>query len=82
VPLAGGKEKQEEYIGRMQVLLNTLEASFAADLCMFFKKWLISDFCIRYNFKKVFMGTTGHKIATQLLGQLAKGRGASIFNEV
>jgi len=28
------------------------------------------------------MGTTGHKIATQLLGQLAKGRGASIFNEV
>ena len=66
----------------MQALLGSLEASFAADVCLFLKKWLIADFCIRYNFKRVFLGTTGHKIATQLLGQIAKGRGASIFSEV
>ena len=75
-------EKRDEYFANMQSLLLSLEASFAADACMFFKKWLIADFCLTHNFKKAFLGTTGHKIATQLLGQIAKGRGASIFNEV
>ena len=75
-------EKLSEYTQEMQALLGSLEASFAADVCLFLKKWLIADFCIRYNFKRVFLGTTGHKIATQLLGQIAKGRGASIFSEV
>ena len=70
-----------EYSSNLQQLLASVEASFAADVCMFLKKWLIADFCLKHNFKKVFMGTTGHKIATQLLGSLAKGRGASIFNE-
>jgi hypothetical protein len=28
------------------------------------------------------LGTTGHKLATQLLGQLAKGRGATIAHEI
>ena len=63
-------------------MLGSLEASFAADLCKFLKKWLIADFCLKNNFKRVLLGTTGHQIASQLLGQLAKGRGASIFNEV
>ena len=75
-------EKRDEYLANMQSLLHSLEASFASDVCMFFKKWLITDFCLTHNFKKAFLGTTGHKIATQLLGQIAKGRGASIFNEV
>mmetsp|Transcript_27374 Transcript_27374/g.36599 ORF Transcript_27374/g.36599 Transcript_27374/m.36599 type:complete len:89 (+) Transcript_27374:155-421(+) len=66
----------------MQTLLGSVEASFAADVCKFFKKWLIADFCVKNNFKRVLMGTTGHMIATQLLGAIAKGRGASIFNEV
>lgn len=75
-------EKLPEYTQELQALLGSLDASFAADVSLFLKKWLIADFCIRHNFKKVFMGTTGHKIATQLLGQIAKGRGASIFSEV
>ena len=61
-------EKRSEYLANIQALLASLEASFASDVCMFFKKWLIADFCLTHNFKKVFMGTTGHKIATQLLG--------------
>ena len=57
-------EKRDEYLASMQSLLNSLEASFASDVCMFFKKWLITDFCLNHNFKKAFLGTTGHKIAT------------------
>lgn len=40
------------------------------------------DFCLKYNFKRVCLGTSGHGIASKLLGQLAKGRGATIANEV
>lgn len=43
---------------------------------------MIADFCLRYNFKRVLLATSGHSIASKLLGQLAKGRGASIANEV
>lgn len=75
-------EQLEVYRQRLQRLLGALEASFAADVCKFLKKWLIADFCLKNNFKRVLLGTTGHQIATQLLGQIAKGRGASIFNEV
>lgn len=49
---------------------------------MYFKRWLIVDFALKYNFKKILFGTTGHKVATQLLAQLAKGRGASISHEI
>ena len=54
----------DEYSSNLQQLLASVEASFAADVCMFLKKWLIADFCLKYNFKKVFMGTTGHNLAT------------------
>ena len=56
--------------------------SFAADLVLFFKKWLIAEFCLKFTFKKVFLAINGHKIATQLLSELAKGRGSSIVNEI
>ena len=46
------------------------------------KRWLIAAFALKYNFKKILFGTTGHKVATQLLAQLAKGRGASIAHEI
>jgi len=72
----------ETYSNKLQSLIASLEAPFAADVILFLKKWLIADFCLQHNFKRVLMGTTGHRIATQLLGQVAKGRGASIFNEV
>ena len=73
--------RMAEYSEKLQSLVGSLEASFAADVCLFLKKWLIADFCLTHNFKRVFMATTGHKIATQLLGNMAKGRGASVFNE-
>ena len=63
-------------------MLNALEPSFAADLAWYLKRWIISDFCLRYNFKRVLLATTGHKVASLLLGALAKGRGSSIYNEV
>ena len=72
-------ETRRKHLAR---LVGSLDASFAADLCFFLKKWLIADFCLTHNFKRVLLATTGHKIATQLIGALAKGRGASIYNEV
>jgi len=53
-----------EYSARLQKLLGALEASFAADVALFFKRWLIADFCLTHNFKRVLLGTTGHKVAT------------------
>jgi len=49
---------------RLESLINTLEASFAADLVFYFKKWLMADFCLKHHFKKVFLGTSGHKMSS------------------
>lgn len=57
-------------------------SNFREDLILYLKKWVISWFALKYNFKKVLLGTSGHKVATQLLAQLAKGRGASISHEI
>lgn len=58
------------------------ESNFREDLVLYLKRWLLSEFGLKYNFKKILLGTTGHKLATQLLSQLAKGRGASIAHEI
>jgi hypothetical protein len=52
---------------RLISLLGSLEASFAADLCMFLKKWIMADFCLKQKFKKVFLGTSGHMMSSSLL---------------
>ena len=67
---------------KIKTLLSCVQPSFQADLILSLKKQVIADFCLRYNFKRVLLATTGHGIASKLLGQLAKGRGASIANEV
>lgn len=73
----------EQKHDRLKDLLETVgPAGFRADLIFFFKKWIMSDFCLRYNFKRIFLGITAHKTATQLLAQLAKGRGASLCNDI
>jgi hypothetical protein len=73
----------EEKHAKLKALLETIgPAGFRADMIFFLKKWIISDFCLKYNFKRVFLGITAHKTATQLLAQLAKGRGASLCNDV
>lgn len=51
-------------------------------MILYLKKWVISWFALKYNFKKLLLGTSGHKVSTQLLAQLAKGRGASISHEI
>lgn len=57
-------------------------SNFREDVILYMKRWLIADFALKYNFKKILFGTTGHKVATNLLAQLAKGRGASIAHEI
>lgn len=58
--------------GKRQRLKDLMEclptiSNFREDLILYFKRWIIVDFALRYNFKKVLFGTTGHKVATQLL---------------
>jgi len=69
---------------RFKALISSLpiESSFQEDLIFYLKKLMISDFCLRYNFKKALFGTTSHNVATQLLGQICKGRGASVAHEI
>ena len=40
------------------------------------------DFALKFNFKRIFLAATAHKTATNLLAQLAKGRGASLCNDI
>ena len=73
----------EEKQARLKALLDCIgPASFRSDMVFFLKRWLMSDFCLRYNFKRIFVGSSAHKTATNLLAQLAKGRGASLCNDV
>ena len=69
---------------RLRGLIQSLPAdsSFREDLILYLKRWVIADFALRFNFKKVLLGTSGHKVATQLLAQIAKGRGASVPHEI
>ena len=62
-------EDLNEKRDRFRKLLDTLptESSFREDLVFYFKRILISEFCLKYNFKKALLGTTSHKVATQLL---------------
>ena len=67
---------------KIKTLMSFVQPSFQADLIIFLKRQLIADFCLRFNFKRVLLATTGHGIASKLLSSLAKGRGSSIANEV
>ena len=60
------KVQQEGQMMRehLSKLIESLTAPFAADLCFYLKKWIIADFCLTFNFKRVLFATTGHKIAT------------------
>jgi cytoplasmic tRNA 2-thiolation protein 2 len=73
--------------GKRKRIIEILEclpsiSNFREDLILYFKRWIIVDFALTFNFKKILFGTTGHKVASQLLSQLAKGRGASIAHEI
>ena len=65
VPIKDEEIKREKF----RKLLDTLplESSFREDLIFYFKRILISEFCLKYNFKKALFGTNSHKVATQLL---------------
>jgi hypothetical protein len=60
---------KEEKRQKIQAMLNCLPtiSNFREDLIMYFKRWIIVNFALKYNFKKLLFGTTGHKVATQLL---------------
>ena len=59
-----------------------IESSFREDLIFYLKRMIIAKFCLTHNFKKALLGTNSHKVATDLLASICKGRGASIANEI
>jgi len=69
---------------RLTEFISTLPttSNFREDLVWCLKKWILLDFAFRYGFKKLLLGTSAHKLSTLLLGQLAKGRGASVPSEI
>ena len=77
------KDLQEKRT-RFQEMIECLpiESSFREDMIFYLKRLLISDFCLRFNFKKALFGTNSQKVATELLSQICKGRGASIAHEI
>jgi hypothetical protein len=56
------REHLKQLIGCLPPLSN-----FREDLIWYMKKLVISEFCLKYNFKKALFGTNSHKIATNLL---------------
>jgi hypothetical protein len=59
-------ENMDDKRTRFRKLLDTLptESSFREDLIFYFKRILISEFSLKYNFKKALLGTNSHKVAT------------------
>lgn len=53
---------------RLQQCLRSVSPGFQADLVWAFKKHLLTDFCLSFNFKRVLLATSGHTIATKMLG--------------
>ncbi|CDW91371.1 UNKNOWN [Stylonychia lemnae] len=77
----------DDILEKRQKLMTLIESlpthsNFREDLIFYLKRWVISSFGLKYNYKKILLGTSGHKVATQLLSQLAKGRGSSIAHEI
>jgi tRNA(Ile)-lysidine synthase TilS/MesJ len=69
---------------RLRRLLECLpkESCFREDLVLYFKRMIVSEFSLLFNFKKVLLGTNSHKVAVQLFSQIAKGRGVSASHEI
>lgn len=59
-----------------------IESCFREDLISHLKRMIISSFCLTYNFKKALLGTNAHKVASDLLSSICKGRGSSLANEI
>ena len=59
VNLMAKREKLREMLDSLPTTSN-----FREDLILYFKKWIIVDYALKFNFKKVLFGTTGHKVAT------------------
>jgi len=61
IQIADFEQKQ----GKLKALLETIgHAGFRADLIFMLKRWIFADFCLNYNFKRIFLGITAHKTAT------------------
>ena len=67
---------------KLQSLLKSVNPTAQADLVWFLKKFILIDFAMKYNVKRVLLATSGHGISSKLLSSLSKGRGANIANEV
>lgn len=74
-------ENKREKLRNLFQCLPTI-SNFREDLTHYLKRWILCDFALKYNFKKILFGTSGHTVATELLAQLAKGRGSSIAHEI
>jgi hypothetical protein len=72
--------KIEESSDKLEKLIELLPTtmSFREELIFYLKKWIILNFALKYNFKKVLLGIAGHQISTRMISELARGRGASI----
>lgn len=80
VDIAGIEEKRTRFKKMIECL--PIESCFREDLIFYMKRMIIADFCLTHNFKKVLLGTNSHKVASDLLSSICKGRGASIANEI
>jgi tRNA(Ile)-lysidine synthase TilS/MesJ len=56
-------EEKRKQLRELMECLPTI-SNFREDMILYLKRWLIVAFALKYNFKKVLFGTTGHKVAT------------------
>ena len=60
---------EPKYTEKLNAMLNLLptDSSIRETLLLSLKKWIILDFCKQYGFKKVLLGSSAHRICTNLL---------------
>ena len=52
------------------------------DFVFYLKKWVLLDFALKYNFKKLLLGCSGLSITAKVLSEISKGRGLTMPSNV
>ena len=52
------------------------------DFVFYLKKWVLLDFSLKFNFKKLLLGWSGISITAKVLSEISKGRGITMPSNV
>lgn len=52
------------------------------DLMFFMKKWVLLDFALKYEFKKLLLGCSSLSVTSKTMSEIGKGRGLTLPHQL